>query len=331
MNLLLIGGTRFVGRHLVQAALARGHNLTLFHRGKTNPGLFPGVEVILGDRETDLDRLSGRRWETVIDACGYVPRIVKTSAKTLKEAVNRYVFISSISVYPDFSKIGIDEGDPVKTSPDENVDEDSPETYGLRKALCEQVVEEVFGKERALIVRPGLIVGPHDPTDRFTYWPVRVARGGEVLAPDRPNAPIQIIDVRDLSEFVINLVEKGSTGVFNATGPDYSLTIGELLETSQQVSGSNASFHWAPLEFLDRQQVAPWSDLPAWLPDSGESAGFAQVDVSKATAAGLRFRPLAETVRDTLTWASTRPADHEWQAGLKQEREKELLKLLSET
>jgi 2'-hydroxyisoflavone reductase len=331
MNLLIIGGTRFLGRHLVQSALARGHELTLFHRGKTNPGLFSGVETILGDRQSDLDKLSGRRWEIVIDTCGYVPRIVKTSAEALKDAVSRYVFISSISVYPDYIKIGLDEADPVESTQDENVDENSPETYGLRKALCEQVVQETLGKERALVVRPGLIVGPHDPTDRFTYWPVRVARGGEVLAPDRPDAPIQIIDVRDLSEFVIRLVEKGPTGVFNATGPDYRLTIGKLLATSQQVSASNASFHWAPLEFLERQQIAPWSDLPAWLPDSGQFAGFAKVDVSKAIGAGLRFRPLEETVRDTLTWASARPADHAWQAGLKEEREHELLRLLRGT
>jgi nucleoside-diphosphate-sugar epimerase len=224
----------------------------------------------------------------------------------------------------------VDEDDPVETTKDDTFDENSPETYGLRKALCEGAVREVFGEEHTLIVRPGLIVGPHDPTDRFTYWPVRVTHGGDVLAPDRPDAPIQIIDVRDLSEFILNLIEGKKTGLFNATGPDYKLTLGELLETSQQVSGSNANIHWAPVEFLNQHHVEPWSDLPTWVPDSGESAGFAQVNVSRAIDEGLTYRPLAETVRDTLAWASTRLADHKWLAGLSEEREHELLKLLSE-
>ncbi len=326
MNILLVGGTRFLGRHLVETALAHGHELTLFHRGKTNPGLFPQVETVFGDREGDLDRLSGRTWEAVIDTCGYVPRIVRTSAEVLEDAMDRYVFISSLSAYADFSKIGLDEQDPVATPEGESVDEHSPETYGVRKALCEQAVRDVFGEEQALIVRPELIVGPHDPTDRFTYWPVRVARGGDMLAPDRPDAPIQIIDVRDLSEFILKLVEEKATGIFNATGPDYTLTLGMLLETGKQVSNSNATFHWAPVDFLEEHNVAPWSDLPVWIPDSGESAGFAQVDVSKAIEAGLTFRPLEGTVRDTLAWAASRPDDHEWQAGLEKERENELLR-----
>jgi 2'-hydroxyisoflavone reductase len=331
MNILIIGGTRFLGRHLVESALARGHELTLFNRGKTNPGLFPGVETILDDRTKDLDKLSGRTWEAVIDTSGYFPQHVRASAQALKEAVKRYVFISSISVYPDFSKIGIDEEDPVTQWNGENVEESNLETYGLRKALCEAAVREVIGEERTLVVRPGLIVGPHDPTDRFTYWPVRVARGGDVLAPDRPDAPIQVIDVRDLSEFTIKLVEDEKFGVFNATGPDYELTIGELLATSKQVSGSDALFKWAPLDFLEENNVASWSDLPAWVPDTEDSAGFSMMDVSKAINAGLTFRPLDETVRDTLAWASTRPAEHEWQAGLQEERENELLRLLNKS
>lgn len=328
MRILIIGGTRFVGRHLVEAALARNHEVTLFNRGRSNPGLFPQVETIIGNREKDLDRLEGRIWDTVVDVVGYVPRLVRLSAQVLKENVSRYVFISTISVFENFKKIGIDESDPVGKLEDETVEEITGETYGPLKALCEQIVQDIYG-ERALIVRPGLVVGPHDPTDRFTYWPVRVARGGEVLAPQKPEAPIQFIDARDLAKFTIKLIEENASGVYNATGPDYMLTIGRLLEVSKQVSGSSANFKWASLEFLNQNKVESWSDMPVWIPDEAETAGFARVDVSKAIRAGLKFRLLEETVRDTLEWAKTRPADHEWRAGLTAERETQLLATLN--
>ena len=328
MNILIIGGTRFLGRHLVDSAQARGHTVTLFNRGKSNSDLFPHVETILGDREHDIEKLAGRTWDAVIDTCGYVPRIVRLSAAGLERGVGRYVFVSSISVYPTFSKIGIDEADPVGKLEDESIEEITGETYGPLKALCEKVVQDLYG-ERALIVRPGLIVGPNDPTDRFTYWPVRVARGGEVLAPEKPEVPIQIIDVRDLSDFMIKLIEENASGVYNATGPDSELTLGALLETSQRVSSSDANFRWASVEFLNQNNVASWSDMPVWVPDTVEDAGFSRVDISKARQAGLTFRPLEETVRDTIEWARTRPADHEWRAGLKSEREEELIKLLA--
>lgn len=326
MRILIIGGTRFLGRHLVDAALARGHDVTLFNRGKTNPDLFPQLETIIGDREKDINKLNHRIWDAVIDVAGYVPRIVRLSAEVLKENVSRYVFISSISVYDDsiFKKIGIDESGPVAKMKDETVEEITGETYGPLKALCEQAVREIY-KERALIVRPGLIVGPHDPTDRFTYWPVRVARGGEVLAPEKPDAPAQIIDVRDLSDFMIRLIENNRSGIYNATGPDYPLTMGKILEVSKQVSGSEARFIWAPAEFLKQHNVQEWSDMPVWIPDIEENQGFSRMDVSKAIDAGLKFRPLEETVRDTLAWAQSRPADHEWRAGLTAEREAEVL------
>jgi 2'-hydroxyisoflavone reductase len=329
MNILIIGGTRFLGRHLVEAAHARGHHVTLFNRGKSNPDLFPQMETILGDREHDIDKLSGRAWDAVIDTCGYVPRIVRLSASSLREAgsVGRYVFISSISAYASLSKVGVNESDPLGTIEDETVEQITDVTYGPLKVLCEKAVQEVYG-ERALIIRPGLIVGPNDPTDRFTYWPVRVARGGDVLAPDGPAVLTQIIDVRDLSDFTIKLIEENVDGVFNATGPDYELSFGTLLETCKQVSGSDARFHWAPVEFMNQNNIAPWSDMPAYLPETGEDAGFARVDVSKAIRAGLTFRPLQVTVHDTIEWAKTRPADHEWRAGLKPEREQELLNLL---
>jgi 2'-hydroxyisoflavone reductase len=329
MRILIIGGTRFLGRHLVESALARSHEVTLFNRGKSNPGLFPQLETIVGDREKDVNKLEGRIWDAVIDTSGYVPRIVRLSAEVLKENVGRYVFISSISVYPDFKKIGIDESDPVGTIEDETVEEITGETYGPLKVLCEQVVQEIY-KERALIIRPGLIVGPHDPTDRFTYWPVRVARGGDVLAPQKPDAAIQVIDVRDLSDFIIKLIQENASGIYNATGPDYELTIGRLLEVSKQVSGSDANFRWASVDFLNQNKVEAWSDMPTWVPDDEEGAGFSRVDVSKAINAGLRFRPLEETVRDTLAWAQTRSPDHEWRAGLTAEREVEVLAALKE-
>jgi len=327
MRILIIGGTRFLGRHLVESALEHSHEVTLFNRGKSHPGLFPQLETILGDREQDVNKLNGRIWDAVIDVAGYLPRIVRLSANVLKESVARYVFISSVSVYDNFRQIGIDESYPVGKLQNETVEEITGETYGPLKALCEKVVQDIYG-ERALIIRPGLIVGPHDPTDRFTYWPVRIARGGDVLAPQKPEAPIQVIDVRDLSDFIIKLIQDNASGVYNATGPDHELTIGRLLDVSKQVSGSAANIHWASVDFLSQQKVEPWSDMPTWVPEDEEGAGFSRIDVSKALAAGLRFRPLEETVRDTLTWAQTRPADHEWRAGLTAEREAQVLAAL---
>jgi 2'-hydroxyisoflavone reductase len=327
MKILIIGGTRFLGRHLVESARTRGHEVTLFNRGKTNPTLFPQVETILGDREHDLDKLSGRAWNAVIDVAGYVPRVVRLSAQGLERSMGRYVFISSISVYASFSKIGIDESDPVGKIEDESFEEITGESYGPLKALCEKAVQDTYG-ERALIVRPGLIVGPNDPTDRFTYWPVRVARGGDVLAPEKPDVPVQIIDVRDLSDFIIKLIEENASGIYNATGPDSELTLGAVLEACREVSGSDANFKWASVEFLTDHKVEAWSDMPVWVPDTEEDAGFSRTDISKAINAGLKFRPLKDTVRDTINWANTRPMEHEWKAGLKPGREAELLELL---
>jgi 2'-hydroxyisoflavone reductase len=330
MKILIIGGTRFLGRHLVQSALGRGHHVTLFNRGLTNPDLFPQVETILGDREKDLAELLGHEWDAVIDTCGYVPRIVQLSASALEGSVSRYVFISSISVYASFSKVGIDESDPVGKMEDETVEEITGETYGPLKVLCEKVVQKTFGDEGALIIRPGLIVGPYDPTDRFTYWPVRVARGGDVLAPEDPNVPVQIIDARDLSDFIIKLIEENASGIFNATGPDYELTMGAMLDTCKQVSKSDANFKWASVEFLMEHKVEPWSDMPVWIPNVEQDAGFSKVDISKAIKGGLTFRPLEETVHDTLEWAKTRPSDREWRAGLSTQREAEVLAALKE-
>ncbi|MBX3036708.1 MAG: SDR family oxidoreductase [Anaerolineales bacterium] len=327
MKILIIGGTRFLGRHLVNSARVRGHEVTLFNRGKTNPDLFRKVKTIKGDREKDLNQLEGT-WDAVIDTCGYVPRVVKLSANMLKLKTEKYVFISSISVYANFAKIGINESDPVAKLEDESIEEITGETYGALKALCEKEVQNILGID-SLIIRPGLIVGPHDPTDRFTYWVKRVAQGGEILAPDKPEVLTQLIDVRDLADFILTLIENDVSGVFNATGPDTPLSFGLLLDTCKLVSGSDAKFKWANLEFIKQNNIAPWSDLPAYLPDVGEDVGFSKVDISKAINAGLKFSPISNTVKDTLTWINELPNDYEMKAGLKPEREKELLEKLN--
>lgn len=324
MHILILGGTMFLGRHLVEAALARGHRITLFNRGKTNPGLFPEVEHLIGDRHTgNLDALQERTWDAVIDTCGYVPRIVREMAELLKEAVGHYTFHSSISVYADYQNAGISEAHAIGTVENPNIEEVNGDTYGPLKALCEAAVEEAL-PGRTLNIRPGLIVGPHDPTDRFTYWPVRTARGGEVLAPGNPYTPVQFIDVRDLAEWNIRLIEQKCIGVWNATGPDYTLTMGSLIETCRTVVQSDAVFVWVDEAFLREHQISAWSDLPVWVPES-EGAGFARVDCSKATQHGLTFRPLAETVRDTLHWYRSQQAEREMRAGLSPARETEAL------
>lgn len=323
MKILLLGGTKFLGRHLVDAALASGHELTTFTRGAHDEVLPEGVERLRGNRDGDLSALEGRRWDAVIDTSGYVPRIVRASAEQLVGNVDRYVFISTISVYPDHTTVGITEEEPVGTLADPTVEDPTGEAYGPLKALCEDEVRHFFGPS-AFIVRPGLIVGPYDPTNRFTYWPHRVAAGGEVLAPGRPGLPVQFIDARDLADWTLRLVQDGQGRTYNATGPDRALTMGEVLETARDVSGADAHFTWVDDAFLQREGVGPWMELPLWLPEA-EAPGFSTVNCARALAAGLTFRPLAETVRDTLAWRATQPQDATWPAGLKREREAELL------
>jgi 2'-hydroxyisoflavone reductase len=336
MKLLIIGGTKFLGRWLVQAALAHGHTITLFNRGKTNADLFPQVENLRGDRNTaeGLAALRGRQWDAAIDTCGYIPRVVAAAAQALRDAVGHYTFISSISVYADSKQVGIDENYPVGTVSAAVLDEVGTDVakvgahYGPLKALCEQETLRVFssgGSSRGLVIRPGLIVGPHDPTDRFTYWPHRVSLGGDVLVPGGPNWVTQIIDVRDLAEWTVRMVEAQPTGIYQATGPAHKLSFGEVLINCQQASQAHANFVWADEQWLLDQQVAPWSDLPLWIPTmDAEYAGFARMNCAKAIAAGLTFRPLAQTVHDTLKWSKTRGTGP-LQAGLKPEREADLL------
>jgi 2'-hydroxyisoflavone reductase len=319
MRTLLIGGPKFVGRAIIDAALAAGHELTMFNRGQTNPELYPQVEKLYGDRDGQLDALKGRTWDVVIDTSGYMPRIVRQSADLLTDSVGRYTFISTISVYQDTAQAD-EETSPLHQLEDESVEDITGGTYGGLKVLCERAVQDTYG-ERATIIRPGLIVGPYDPLDRFTYWTLRTARGGDMLAPHGPDYPMQLIDVRDLAAWTVHLAETGTAGIFNATGPAEPLTFGGMLAAAQVVAESDANFVWVSDDFLTRHEVAPWSEIPMWIP----GAFWATVRISRALDAGLTFRPLAATTRDTLAWAQHELSFDSLQAGLKPEREAELL------
>jgi 2'-hydroxyisoflavone reductase len=318
VRLLVLGGTKFLGRHAVDSALAAGHDVTIFTRGQTNPELFPEVEHLVGDRDGDLDALAGRSWDGVVDTSGYVPRVVRQSAELLRGAVGRYVFVSSISVYDDFSE-PVDESSPVAQLEDPAT-EKIMEAYGALKAACEDVVEEVYG-ERSARVRAGLIVGPYDPTDRFTYWPRRIALGGDVLGPGKPDAPVQFVDARDLARWLVELAVNGPGGTFNATGPAEPLTFAQLLERARDAIGSDASVVWVDDQHVLAAEVQPWTELPLWLPGD-EYAGMARADIGRALAAGLTFRPVEETVVDTLAWDRSVPGDR---PTLAHDREQEIL------
>ncbi|GLV54779.1 hypothetical protein KDH_16260 [Dictyobacter sp. S3.2.2.5] len=332
MKLLLLGGTVFLGRALVDSALAAGHKVTLFNRG-THPDVeYSGVEQLHGDRTRDLSLLEGREWDAAIDTSGYHPDVVRASARLLAGSVKHYTFVSSKSVYADFSQPGVDESSPLATVTDEQLastEQMQPpygELYGPLKALCEQAAEEEM-PGRVFNVRSGLLVGPYDGTDRFTYWPVRVARGGEVLAPGRPDKMIQFIDVRDMADWIVRMVEAGQTGTYNANGPVGQLTMRQFLEQCKSVSDSDATFTWIDDAFLNEHKVGMWMELPLWIPDSeADMAGFMLASVDRAQAAGLTYRPLATTIRDTLAWNQTRPTGPR-RAGMDPEREAQLLEL----
>ncbi|HKG58932.1 MAG TPA: NAD-dependent epimerase/dehydratase family protein [Pyrinomonadaceae bacterium] len=336
MKLLVLGGTRFLGRHLVAAAHARGHEITLFNRGNySTEGLGP-VEIITGDRHTELHKLQGRRWDAVVDTSGHLPGAVRAAAEVLSESVDLYVFVSTQNAYRDVTVPDIDETYPLATLTAEQLDRANAidtsgqpsyaELYGGLKALCELAAEQVM-PNRVLILRPGLIVGPYDYTDRFTYWPVRIARGGEVLAPGRPDRFIQFIDVRDLAEWTISMVERKATGVYNTHGVPNTLTMQSLLDECKSVAGSDAHFTWATEEFLLQENVAAWSELPLWLPEDAAPhlQGFMFISPDKAIAAGLTFRPLSETIRDTLSWYQNTHSHDTLKAGLDRDKERALL------
>lgn len=345
MKILIIGGTRFVGRHLVTAALARNHEVTLFNRGKHSSAGLPEIEQIHGDRNSDLDKLKNRNWDAVIDTCGYLPQTVKASAEALTDSVENYVFISSISAYANFSQPNYDENAPLAELSEEQqkrVAEIDPKgelngqvlgaEYGALKALCERETENAM-PGRVLIVRPGVIVGSFDPTDRFTYWVTRVAQGGEVLAPSEPNHAVQFIDARDLSEWIIRMIERKETGVFNATSKPGELAFGAMLEEIKEVTGSNSWFTWTSENFLLAEKVQAWSEMPLWLPveNAPEIKGHAFGNVNKALAAGLSFRPLKDTIQDVLAWRKDNFQTSEMKAGISRERESELLRKWRET
>lgn len=326
MRLLILGGTVFLGRALTDAAVARGHAVTHVHRGRR--GNDARVETIVRDRET-IPFMEGvdatRTWDAAIDTSGYLPQVVGRAADALRGRVGTYAFVSSMSVYSSFTTEGFAEDAPTLPAPTPMPDTVTPELYGALKAACERAVTERFG-ERALIVRPGLIVGPHDPSDRFTWWPWRIARGGNFVAPGRRDKRIQLIDARDLAEWMISVLERSLMGVFQVTGPDRVLTMEELVETCQAAHDASGVAEWIPDEFLLAQGIEPWTGLPLWIPDSdvGER-GFMTGSIANAMRRGLAFRPLARTVADTLAWANGRPPSHAWKAGLAPDRETALM------
>jgi 2'-hydroxyisoflavone reductase len=301
MKLLVLGGTVFVGRHVVQAALDAGHEVTIFTRGQTNPSLFPEAEHLRGDRNGHLEALRGRRWDAVLDPSGFVPRTVRMSAELLRDTVDRYVFMSTLSVYRDLSR-PYSEADKI-CELDDPQSEDIEANYGALKAACERVLHNVFG-DRATYVRAGMIVGPNDPTQGFTYWALRLRQGGRVLAPGDPERPIQLIDVRDLSLWLLRLAKRGPGGAMNVTGPASMLPIGDALRRLAVAVAGEAQLVWVDEKTLLAAGVRPWTELPFWLSDPKVDGVF-KADISRALGAGLTLRPLEDTARDTLAWART--------------------------
>jgi 2'-hydroxyisoflavone reductase len=336
LEILILGGTIFLGPAIVEAATRRGHKVTLFNRGKHNADWFPELEKLRGDRDPNkgdgLKALAGRKFDAVIDDCGYFPRHVKASAELLAPNCGHYTFISSISCYAKNDVEGANEDADVATMPDPTLEEmgKNYEYYGSLKALCEQAAEAAFAK-RACVIRPGFIVGPKDTTDRFTYWSVRVVRGGNVLAPGAPTDPVQVIDVRDLGEFAVHAAENATAGRFNACGPGEKLTMGTLLESCARAAGTQLSTTWVPAEFLAEQGEQGDGGIPIWVPYTGETKGFHTWSNQRAVDAGLKFRAIDDTVAATLAWWYEQPAERRKQlrAGLSPEGEAKILEAWS--
>ena len=347
MDLLILGGTVFLGRHLARVALARGHRVTLFHRGRHaldpaellhDAGALSRLDTLQGDRREGFASLKGRRWDAVIDTSGYTPSEIVDAVKVLEGSVGHYTFVSSLSAYSDPSIVGISEDHATSQlsgadlTEAESLDRENPEQaarfyefYGPLKAACERELLERL-PAKGLVVRPGLIVGPYDPTDRFTYWPERAARGGVALAPGDPERAVQFIDARDLAEWMIELAEQRRTGAFNANGPTSPTDMGTVLESCARIAAAGTRYEWCDEAFLLEAGVAPWMGLPLWIPRSDAAmAGFMTFDCSRARAAGLTSRPLDDTVRDTLEWTLARSAGGARRAGLDAAREADLL------
>lgn len=327
LRILILGGTGFTGPHQVHYAVARGHQVSVFNRGRRQADLPDGVERLAGDRNGELDELKGRTWDVVIDNPTTLPRWVRLSGEVLQGKCDQYVFISTLSVYATWATPDVKENAPLATMPDP-ANEEVQRYYGALKALSEQEAERWY-PGKVTVIRPGLIVGPRDETDRFTYWPVRIARGGEVLCPGNPTDAAQVIDARDLAEWTIRMVEERHYGIYNATGPRSPMGMGEMLAGIRAAlpGDLDLKFTWADADFLQQQQVRPWADMPVWFPPRGEMLGWGTANIERAVAKGLTFRPLAETARETLAWHRTRPAEaqEKLRAGLTPEREAEVL------
>jgi 2'-hydroxyisoflavone reductase len=327
LRILILGGTGFIGPFQVRYALERGHTVTLFNRGRTNADMFPEVETLIGDRNGQLEALRGRNWDVVIDNSRSNPDWVRMSAEFLKDSVDRYFYVSSRSAYADTSRVPMTADAPAFTYETAGVPRDSERLpYGLAKALSERAAQRIFAG-RTNVVRPGLIIGPGDETDRFTYWLVRIDRGGEVLAPGDPSDPIQIIDVRDFTEWMIRMAETGHTGVFNGVGPATPRPLAELLYGIRAVTTAETTFTWVNYDFLTDIGIRPYSDMPVWMPPTAGRQGFARFDLRPEVEAGLTFRPLAVTAQDTLEYHFSRPPERqaELRAGISAEREAEVL------
>jgi len=327
--ILFLGGTSYVGRHIAEAVIAAGHEVTFFHRGTTGADLFPNSRHLHGDRYGDVSSLAEVDAEIVIDTSGYTPDSVAASARAVAGSVRQYLFMSSVDAC-DLSAPSIDESSPTKQLPaGASTSEFAIERYGALKAAAESRLSEILGDERVAIIRAGLMVGPYDKTDRFTYWPARVARGGEILAPVGRDMPVQFIDVRDVAAWTAGAIERTLHGTYCLVGTPGALTFGDVLAACRAAAPNDARFTWASTEFLLAHEVGPWVELPLWLPPEPEHAGLLNVRNEKALATGLRLRPLTETVRDTLSEFRKRPATQELRAGLKPEREAELLAALA--
>ncbi len=325
MKILFLGGTRFLGRHAVEAALARGHEVTLFNRGESGPGLFPGAEHLVGDRRVDVSALRGRRWDAVVDTSAYVPRVARMAAEALADSVEHYLFVSTLSVYRQDVQQALTDDSPTVELEDPETEEVGVRTYGGLKLLCERTVEAAF-PGRTVVLRPGLLVGPYDNLGRFRYWLLRIAAGGEVLAPGSPDRPWQLVDVRDVAGWMVKMLEDGTTGTFTVPGPYLEWTTGRVLETCREASGSDARFTWVDDFFLWDHGVRP-AMLPFWVPRQPDPwPDPHRIPVDRPVAAGLVFRPLEQTVRDSLEYELAHPApETEQPVGIAPEHEREVL------